>query len=176
MGGGSELALACDLRIARAGDHAIGQPEIMLGFPPGGGGTQRLSRLVGPAKALRIILEGRPLTPTEALDVGLVDQVVDGESLLSVAVKEAARLGARPKAAIGAAKRAIYQGASLRLDRGLRFEASEFVGALGTEEALDAMQAYVQATSELGDLPAYDSDTVAAVLARGRFHLVDRVN
>jgi enoyl-CoA hydratase/carnithine racemase len=106
----------------------------------------------------------------------LVDQVVDGESLLSVAVKEAARLGVRPKAAIGATKRAIYQGASLRLDRGLRFEASEFVGALGTAEALDAMQAYVQATSELGDLPAYDSDTVAAALARGRFHSVDRGN
>ena len=176
MGGGCELALACDLRIARAGDHAIGQPEIMLGFPPGGGGTQRLSRLVGPAKALRMILDGHPLTPTEALDVGLVDQVVDGESLLSVAVKEAARLGARPKAAIGAAKRAIYQGASLRLDRGLRFEASEFVGALGTEEALDAMQAYVQATSELDELPAYNPDTRAAAFARGRFHPVDRVN
>src|SRR6516165_9525441 len=176
MGGGSELALACDLRIASSGDHAIGQPEIMLGFPPGGGATQRLSRLVGPAKALRIILDGRPLTPMEALNVGLVDQVVDAESLLSVAVKEAARLGARPKTAIGAAKRAIYQGASLRLDRGLRFEASEFVGALGTEEALDAMQAYVQATSELDELPAYNPDTRAAAFARGRFHPVDRVN
>jgi enoyl-CoA hydratase/carnithine racemase len=169
MGGGSELALACDLRIATAGDHAIGQPEIMLGFTPGGGGTQRLSRLIGPAKALRMILEGRPLTPTEALDVGLVDQVVDAESLLTVAVKEAARLGARPKAAIGAAKRAIYDGASLPLDRGLRFEASEFLGSLSTEEALNAMQAYVHVTGERGELPAYDSDTVAAALSRGRF-------
>jgi len=176
MGGGSELALACDLRIARTGDHVIGQPEIMLGFPPGGGATQRLSRLVGPAKALRMILDGRPLTPMEALNVGLVDQVVDAESVLSVAVKEAARLGARPKAAIGATKRAIYQGASLRLDRGLRFEASEFLGALGTEEALDGMQAYVRATSERGELPAYDSDAVAAAFARGRFHPADRVN
>jgi enoyl-CoA hydratase len=169
MGGGSELALACDVRIASAGDHAIGQPEIMLGFPPGGGATQRLLRLLGTAGALRVVLDGRPLSPVEALNLGMVDHVVDAESLLPFAVQEAARLGARPKAAIGAAKRAIYQGASLPLDRGLRFEASEFLAALATEEALEAMDAYVRTTRELGELPAYDSDTVAAAFARGRF-------
>jgi enoyl-CoA hydratase/carnithine racemase len=169
MGGGNELALACDLRIAADGDHALGQPEIMLGFPPVGGSTQRLVRMLGTTAALRIVLDGQPLTPREALEVGMVDHVVDAASLQTFAVEEAARLGSRPKAAIGAVKRAVYQGASLPLDRGLRLEASEFLGAVGTEEALDAMAAYVRATRELGDLPAYDRDTVAATVARGRF-------
>jgi enoyl-CoA hydratase/carnithine racemase len=169
LGGGCELALACDVRIACAGDHVIGQPEIMLGITPGGGATQRLSRLLGPAKALRLMLSGDPLTPERALDVGVVDQVIDADQLLTVAVAEAARLGARPKAAIGAVKRAVYHGGSMRLDRGLRFEASEFVGALGTADALEAMRAYVDLTSQLDELPAYDPDSVTASLARGRF-------
>jgi len=169
MGGGSELALACDLRIASSGDHAIGQPEIMLGFPPGGGATQRLRRLLGTAGALQVVLDGRPLTPAQALNLGVVDHVVDAESLLTFAVEEAARLGARPKTAIGATKRAIYQGASRPLERGLRFEASEFLAALGTHDALEAMEAYVHLTRELGELPAYHTDTVATAFARGRF-------
>jgi enoyl-CoA hydratase len=169
LGGGCELALACDVRIACAGAHVIGQPEIMLGIMPGGGATQRLTRLLGPAKALHIMLDGEPLTPTEALEVGLVDQMVDAEQLLTIAVAEAKRLGSRPKAAIGALKRAVYHGGSMRLDRGLRFEASEFVGALGTKEALEAMQAYVDLTGRLNELPGYDSEVVSTTLAQGRF-------
>lgn len=169
LGGGCELALACDVRIACAGAHVIGQPEIMLGIMPGGGATQRLTRLLGPARALRIMLDGEPLTPAEALDVGLVDQMVDAEQLLTIAVAEAKRLGSRPKAAIGALKRAVYHGGSMRLDRGLRFEASEFVGALGTKEALEALQAYVDLTGRLNELPGYDSEVVSATLAQGRF-------
>jgi enoyl-CoA hydratase/carnithine racemase len=169
LGGGCELALACDVRIACAGAHVIGQPEIMLGIMPGGGATQRLTRMLGPARALRIMLEGVPLTPEQALEVGLVDQLVDAEQLMTVAVAEAMRLGSRPKAAVGALKRAVYHGGSMRLDRGLRFEASEFVGALGTQDALQAMQAYVDLTGRLYELPAYDSDVVSTTLARGRF-------
>src|SRR4030095_10866059 len=115
------------------------------------------------------MLSGDPLTPERALDVGVVDQVIDADQLLTVAVAEAARVGARPKAAIGAVKRAVYHGGSMRLDRGLRFEASEFVGALGTADALEAMRAYVDLTSQLDELPAYDPDSVTASLARGRF-------
>jgi len=169
LGGGCELALACDVRIACVGDHVIGQPEIMLGITPGGGATQRLSRLLGPATALRLMLSGELLTPERALDVGVVDQVINPEQLLKVAVAEAAGLGTRPKAAIGAVKRAVYHGGSMRLDRGLRFEAAEFVGALGTADAQEAMRVYVNLTGQLDELPAYDPDTVTATLARGRF-------
>ena len=74
QGGGSELALACDLRLMASGDHGIGQPEIFLAFPPGGGGTQRLARLLGSAKALKIVLDGTPMGLNEAADLGLVDR------------------------------------------------------------------------------------------------------
>ena len=73
MGGGCELSLACDLRYMAAGDWRIGQPEILLGFPPGGGGTQRLTRLLGTARAIRICLEGLPMSAAEALELGLVN-------------------------------------------------------------------------------------------------------
>jgi enoyl-CoA hydratase/carnithine racemase len=169
LGGGCELALSCDLRYMAAGEHMIGQPEIMLGLTPGGGGTQRLARLLGPARALRCVIDGRPLGPQQAAEIGLVDELVDPEELIEVAVAEAERLGARPKAAIGACKRAVYSGGSLSLNGGLQLERSEFLGALGTEEAQRAMGAYVEATDRTGDLPAYDPRATADAFARGRF-------
>jgi enoyl-CoA hydratase/carnithine racemase len=169
MGGGCELALACDLRYMAAGDWRIGQPEILLGFPPGGGGTQRLARLLGTSRALRICLEGLPMTSARALEVGLVDQTVAREELLDVAVAEGRRLGRRPKAAIGAVKRAVYEGGSRPLVDGLRVEASEFVAALSTPEALGAMRSYVEALERTGELPAYDFEQEAALDQRGYF-------
>src|SRR5215210_728213 len=86
MGGGCELSLACDLRLMADGDLGIGQPEILFAFPPGGGGTQRLTRLLGTARALRVILDGGPLTPHEAAELRLVDEVVAPGELLDRAV------------------------------------------------------------------------------------------
>lgn len=169
LGGGCELSLACDLRFMAEGDWRIGQPEILLGFPPGGGGTQRLARLLGTARAVRICLEGIPLTAARALEIGLVDRLIPRAELLDTAIAEATRLGRRPKAAIGACKRAVYEGGSLILPEGLGFEASEFVEALATPEARAAMTAYLDATERTGELPAYDFDQEAAVDMRGYY-------
>ncbi len=169
MGGGCELSLACDMRFMAAGDHRIGQPEILLGFSPGGGGTQRLTRLLGTGAALRIVLDGMPMTPEQAAQAGVVDRVLESSELLDTAIAEAARLGSRPKVAIGACKRAIYEGGSLPLPDGLRVEAAEFMSAIATPEAIEAMQAYVDATERAGELAAYDPDALAAADEHGRF-------
>jgi enoyl-CoA hydratase len=169
QGGGSELALACDLRLMAAGDHGIGQPEIFLAFPPGGGGTQRLARLLGSAKALKIVLDGTPMRPTEAADLGLVDRVIPPDELLETAIAEGRRLGARPKAAIAAAKRAIYEGGSLPLTDGLRLEASQFMATITAPAAIRAMEAYVDQIERTGELPFYDPETIERVTAQGYF-------
>lgn len=169
LGGGCELSLACDLRFMAEGEWRIGQPEILLAFPPGGGGTQRLARLLGTSRALRICLEGTPMTSARALEVGLIDRIVARDELLDVAIAEAARLGRRPKTAIGACKRAVYVGGSLPLAEGLRVEASEFASAVTTTEALTAMRAYIEALERTGELPAYDLDQEPVVDQRGHF-------
>ena len=168
-GGGCELALACDYRFMADGPYSIAQPEIFLGFPPGGGGTQRLTRLLGAGKALHMCLEGTPKTPAEALAFGLVDRVVAPERLLEEAVEHATRLGRRPKAAIGAVKRAVRFGGSLALEDGLRLEAGEFLAAITTPDSIEAQRAYVDRTKELGDVPIANPDILAAVIERGRF-------
>ncbi len=169
MGGGCELALACDVRMMARGDFGIGQPEILFGFPPGGGGTQRLARMLGTARTLRLVLDGGPLTPDEAKELGLVDEVVEPGELLDAALARAAHLGARIKAAVAASKRAVYLGGALSLPDGLRTEQAEFLSTLGTEDARVAMRAYVEGTERTGSLPGYDRETIEAALARGRF-------
>lgn len=168
-GGGCELALACDYRFMADGPYRIAQPEIFLGFPPGGGGTQRLTRLLGAGRALHMCLEGTPKTPAEALAFGLVDRVVTPERLLEEAVEHATRLGRRPKAGIGAVKRAVRFGGSLPLEDGLRLEAGEFLAAISTSDSIEAQRAYIDRTKELGDVPIANPDIVAAVIERGRF-------
>jgi enoyl-CoA hydratase len=169
MGGGSELALACDLRLMADGDHGIGQPEVLLGFPPGGGGTQRLTRMIGTARALRVVLDGGPLSPREAADLGIVDRVVDTDELVDAAIAEAARLGSRTRTAVRACKRAVYEGGSLPLPDGLRLERAEFLSALGSPEAVEAMRAYGAALERSGELPLYDRAAREAALERGRY-------
>ena len=169
MGGGCELSLACDARVMADGDFGIGQPEILFGFPPGGGGTQRLARLLGSARALRLALDGGPLTPAEALELGLVDEVVAPDAVLDRAVELAAHLGARPRAGVAATKRAVYEGGSLPLPDGLRLERAEFMAALGTPDAVAAMRAYVAEMERTGELPGYEEERLRAALARGRF-------
>jgi enoyl-CoA hydratase/carnithine racemase len=169
MGGGCELSLACDFRVMADGPFHIGQPEILLGFPPGGGGTQRLARLLGTGPALRLCLEGAPLSPHEARRAGVVDEVVPPARLLERAVALATRLGRRPKAGVAAVKRAVYRGGALPLGAGLRLERAEFMAALVTSEAEQAMARYVEATERTGDLPLYDDEARERALERGRF-------
>jgi len=169
QGGGCELSLACDLRIMASGDHVIGQPEILLGFPPGGGGTQRLTRLLGTGRALRLCLDGRGISPNEALDLGLVDELAEPAAVVDRALAEATRLGARPKSAIAATKRSIYFGGSLSFESGLLLERSEFMAEAGRPAAHRAMQAYVDATERDGELPAYGAEGMSAADEAGIF-------
>jgi len=134
LGGGCEVALACDFRIA-ADDARLGQPEILLGIIPGGGGTQRLARLVGPSRAKDMILSGRQVKADEALAMGLVDRVVPAEEVQDAALAWAAELAAGAVAAQGLAKRAIDRGLDVSLGSGLELEQELFVQVFATDDA-----------------------------------------
>jgi enoyl-CoA hydratase/carnithine racemase len=143
LGGGCELALACDRRIA--GDNAkLGQPEMLLGVIPGAGGTQRLSRLVGQAKAKDIIYTGRFVGADEALAIGLVDQVVAPDDVYPAAVKWASQFANGPAYALRAAKEAIDRGIEADLDTGLEIERQQFASLFATEDRMIGMDSFVQ--------------------------------
>jgi enoyl-CoA hydratase/carnithine racemase len=152
LGGGCELALACDVRMMAKGDHRIGLPETTLGIIPGAGGTQRLARALGPARALEMMLEGRSLDPEEALDAGLVHRIVEPAGLLDEALATAERLARRSPESIAALKRAVYEGASRPLSEGLHIERAGFLATASTPAARRAMKAYAQEVDELGDV------------------------
>jgi len=172
LGIGSELALACDYRLMADGNHVIGQPEILLGFPPGGGGTQRLVRLVGTHQGLKRMLDGGGLAPEDAEEIGYVDEVVPADELIDRAVALADRLAQRLKFTVAAVKRAAYIGGSLGLEEGLHVENAEFLSTLASPGAQAAMLAYMRRTEETGDLPLYDLPTYEQTLEAGSF---DRV-
>jgi enoyl-CoA hydratase len=159
LGGGCELALACDVRIMAKGEHRIGLPEITLGIIPGAGGTQRLSRTLGPAPALEMMLEGRALTPKEAREVGLVHRTVEPAALLDEALATAERLARRSPVAVAALKRAVYEGASRPLGEGLHIERAGFLAAASTPAARRAMQAYAEEVERLGDVAPWQAET-----------------
>jgi Enoyl-CoA hydratase/carnithine racemase len=150
-----------------AGEHVIGHPEILLGFPPGAGGTQRLPRLIGSHRALVAILEGRPFTVEEALEVGAIDEIVPADRLVARAAERARRLSDRPTAAIAAVKRAVNVGGSLSTAEGLHLERAEFLASLPRRDAQDIMLHYLRATAERGELPLYLPGGYAAALAHG---------
>jgi enoyl-CoA hydratase/carnithine racemase len=127
MGGGCELALACDYRLMARGDHVIGLVEVLGGIVPGAGGTQRLVSAVGRAKAIEMILDGQVVSPDEAERIGLVTRVVDAHKLLDEAMATARRLATRAPAAVGNAKRAVRVGSTLPIDDGLAFEKLGFI-------------------------------------------------
>ena len=143
LGGGCELALACDFRIASA-KAKFGQPEILLGIIPGGGGTQRLARLVGPARAKDLILTGRQVGAEEAARIGLVDDVVEPDGLLDHALAKAAELAAGAVVAQGLAKRAIDRGLDITLNGGLDLEQQLFVEVFGTEDARIGVASFLE--------------------------------
>src|SRR5579871_3586540 len=125
MGGGYELALACDFRLAADGAYQIGLPEAVLGILPGGGGTQRLPRLIGRARALEVMLFGNVYAPAEAERMGMVNRVVPPQDLMPLAMGWARTLAKRPPRSISAIKRAVYLGADRDLEAGLYVERSE---------------------------------------------------
>lgn len=168
LGLGSEFAQAHDVRLMADGDFLIGQPEILLGINPGGGGTQRLTRLVGTHRALMMMLEGRPLSPAKAMEIGLIDEVLPPDALLARAVELANHLGARPRGAIAAIKRAAYFGSSMTLDKGMHKERVEFIITAPSEDGQALMRDYRAQTDQLGDLPFYNPDIFAATLKSGR--------
>jgi enoyl-CoA hydratase/carnithine racemase len=144
LGGGCELALACDWRIASA-DAKLGQPEILLGVIPGAGGTQRLTRLVGPSRAKDLVFTGRIIDAAEALAIGLVDKVVPaGESVYDAAVAMASTFVDGPAQALRAAKAAIDGGLDLELDRALALESRLFADLFATEDRIEGMTAFVE--------------------------------
>jgi enoyl-CoA hydratase/carnithine racemase len=143
LGGGCELALACDIRVA-ADDARLGQPEILLGLIPGAGGTQRLSRLVGPAKAKELIFTGRFVGAEEAMSIGLVDRVVPAAEVYAAARDWAAQFASGPAYALRAAKEAIDRGLGADLDTGLEIERQQFTGLFATEDSTIGMRSFVE--------------------------------
>ncbi|MFI6739799.1 enoyl-CoA hydratase/isomerase family protein [Nonomuraea sp. NPDC050451] len=141
LGGGCELALCADFRVA--GESAkLGQPEILLGLIPGAGGTQRLPRLIGPARAKDLIFTGRHVPAAEALDLGLVDRVVPDEQVYTAALEWAATFVGGPSVALRAAKQAVDQGLDADLDTGLEIERLQFSGLFATDDAKVGMRAF----------------------------------
>jgi enoyl-CoA hydratase/carnithine racemase len=143
LGGGCELALCCDFRLA--GDNAkLGQPEILLGIIPGAGGTQRLPRLVGVARAKELIFSGRFVGAEEAFAIGLVDRVVAPESVYDEAVAWAQALADGPAIALRAAKAAVDRGMDADLDTGLEIERVHFAALFGTDDQRIGMATFVE--------------------------------
>ncbi|NLU74910.1 enoyl-CoA hydratase/isomerase family protein [Streptomyces sp. HNM0575] len=143
LGGGCELALCADIRVAGEGAR-LGQPEILLGLIPGAGGTQRLARLVGPAKAKDMIFTGRQVKAPEALEMGLVDRVVPDEQVYEEARAWAERLAKGPAIALRAAKESVDAGLETDIDTGLAVERNWFAGLFATEDRATGMRSFVE--------------------------------
>jgi enoyl-CoA hydratase/carnithine racemase len=165
---GAKLAWACDLRIMADGDFGIGLSEVLLALTPGGGGSQRLPRLIGTQQALVSILEGGAFTPAEALALGAVDEVVPQDEVLARAIERAEYLSLRSKKSLGAIKRSIYFGSSLSLEQGLQFEHAEFLVRDQSKEAQRRMIEYIAATDATGELPLLNRETYERALSAGR--------
>jgi enoyl-CoA hydratase len=143
LGGGNELAMACDMVIA-GDDATFGQPEIKIGIMPGAGGTQRLPRAVGKAKAMEMILTGRNMSATEALERGLVSEVVAREETLPEALKLAAEVASMPPLAVRAAKESVNRAYELSLEAGLEFERRNFFLLFSSEDQKEGMAAFIE--------------------------------
>lgn len=142
LGGGYELALCCDRRIA-GHNVKVGQPEILLGIIPGAGGTQRLTRLVGLARAKELIYTGRFVEADEALRIGMVDEVVAPDEVYGAALRWAQQFVAGPSRALAAAKAAIDGGADIDLASGLRLETHVFAALFNTEDRAAGMRSFL---------------------------------
>jgi enoyl-CoA hydratase/carnithine racemase len=143
LGGGFELALACDLRFAAEGSYQIGLPEANLGLFPGSGGTQRLPRLVGLSKGMDMILNATTVRPAEAKELGLVDRLfADGAACKEGAIEYAAKIASGPSVALGHAKLAITQGYGAPLDLGLALEREAISRVFASRDAIEGIKAF----------------------------------
>ncbi len=143
LGGGCELALCADIRIA-ADDATLGQPEILLGIIPGAGGTQRLTRLVGPSTAKDLIFSGRFVKAEEALAIGLVDRLVPADQVYAEAVAWARQFSAAAALALRAAKESIDRGLEVDLETGLEIERQQFAALFATQDRSIGMQSFIE--------------------------------
>ena len=149
VGGGLEIALACDLRIARAGDYQIGLPEVALGVLPGTGGTQRLSRLIGKARSIEMMVEGAKMNVSKASDLGVINKVwqADSSDEFLRQVVEYARGFCPPNGAamaVGRIKRAVQSGMEMGLEQGLAFERELQAELFASSDAKEGLNAYAE--------------------------------
>lgn len=144
MGGGLEMALACDLRFAGDGKFMLALPESTLGLLPGNGGTQRLARLIGASRALELMLSGRAVNPQEGLELGIVNKLFPGESVLGEAKAYALKLANGPTKALANIKRCVYEGIELPLAAGLMLERGLIAELFRTEDAREGFAAFVE--------------------------------
>src|SRR2546428_75859 len=144
LGGGLEIALCCDFRIAAEGSYRIGLPEVTLGLLPGTGGTQRLPRLIGRQKALDFMLRGATMPPQDALAAGIVDEVVPAPQLLDKALERLRAYTTGPTLAIGRIKKAAVLGFGMRLDEGLKLERQLLIDLFKSDDAKEGVTAFVE--------------------------------
>jgi enoyl-CoA hydratase/carnithine racemase len=144
LGGGYEIALACDVRIAAEGSYRIGLPEVTLGLLPGTGGTQRLPRLIGRGRALELMATGRTVTPEEADRLGMVDRLVPADDFERAVAELAAGLAAGAPLAVAAITRAVNDGLERPLDDGLERELEELAPLFASEDAREGMTAFTE--------------------------------
>ncbi len=144
LGGGLELALACDIRLATAGAYKLGTPEVTLGLLPGNGGTQRLTRLLGPSRAMDLLLTGRTFSPAEAFEWGLLAALYEPEVAEEQVTAYAASFAAGPVLATTAIKRCVHEGAQLSLSDGLALEAELVEQLFGSRDAAEGLSAFVE--------------------------------
>lgn len=144
LGGGLEVALACDLRFAAEGSYSIGLPEVNLGLLPGNGGTQRLPRLIGWSRALDLMITGRTLTPAEAHQIGIVDALHPAEALQEETRAYARAVADRAPLAVASIKRAVREGGSLLPEAGLALEQELMAGLFESADAQEGLRAFVE--------------------------------
>jgi enoyl-CoA hydratase/carnithine racemase len=144
LGGGLEIALGCDIRLAAAGRYKLGLPEVTLGLLPGNGGTQRLTRLIGPSRALELLLTGRTYGVDEAHAMGLVAHVYDESEAEQSVRKYAEGLAAGPALAIAAIKRCVYEGGETTLEEGLVLEGALMEQLFNSKDASEGLTAFVE--------------------------------
>jgi enoyl-CoA hydratase/carnithine racemase len=144
LGGGLEVALACDIRLAAAGSYKLGLPEVTLGLLPGNGGTQRLTRLIGPSRALELLVSGRSYGVEEAREMGLVAAVYPAEEADASVRSYAERLAGGPALAVAAIKRCVHEGSQKTLDDGLALEAELMEQLFNSKDASEGLNAFVE--------------------------------